>query len=225
MRSLAGLAALALLALLAPACSSEPAASSDLDTNDEEIVASRCASYAGRIDAKVAAARELLTHLDSPYAQTLAAELDSGRIHALPMCKMTHVEFAELQKGTDLTALGKTPEEQYASLRRADAPAMKSVHAQIYGFQWENRIYLSTGMSDSRTLETIAHEVQHVLRRAHLRNFEDQRVTCVEEIAAAEAELLVRRDTLTDAERSKVHASVLDLYELDKIRAGTCTYR
>jgi hypothetical protein len=219
------LAALTLLALLAPACASETAPSAEPDTSDEEIVASRCASYAARIDKSVAAARELLDHEDSPYAKTLAAELDSGRIHALPMCKMTHVEFAELQKGSDLTALGATPEEQYASLRRADAPAMKSVHAMIYGFQWENRIYLATGMSDSRTLTTIAHEVQHVLRRAHLRNFEDQRVTCVEEIAAAEAEILVRHDALTDAQRTKVHADVLELYELEKIRPGTCTYR
>ena len=132
----------------------------------------------------MAAARELLNHEDSPYAKTLATELDSGRIRALPMCKMTHVEFDELRKDSDLTALGATPEEQYASLRRADAPAMKSVDAQ-----------------------------------------NDQRVTCVEEVAAAEAEVLVRHASMSDEERAKVHANVLELYELEKIRPGTCTYR
>jgi hypothetical protein len=211
-------------ALIGSGCSSE-ASPGDATTEDEEVVASRCETYAVRVRAKAAVARERLRALDTTYARTVAAELDAGRVETLPFCKMTRVEFVELQKGSDLTPFGATPDEQYASLRRADAPAMKTVHTMMYGFQWENRIYVSTAMSDAMMLGTIAHEVQHVLRKAHLRNFEDQRVTCVEEIAAFEAELLLKRDVLTEAERESVHANVLDLYELDKLRPGTCGYR
>jgi hypothetical protein len=150
--------------------------------------------------------------------------LDSGRVKALPMCKMTRLEFDELDKTEDLSSFGATPDEQYRALRRAEAPAMRTVHALIYGFQWENRIYLSTGMSDARMAETLAHEVRHVERAAHARNYDDQRVTCVEETAAFEAEIEVNR-ALTDADRKEIAAKVRDLYELDKLRPDTCTYR
>ena len=221
MRAVLALAA----ALVLGACTGETAA--PIETNDDEIaVTQRCdRDFGKRIDAKVAVARARLDRLDTAFAAVVRDELDTGRIKALPFCKMTRLEFAELQKDSDLTALGATPDEQFAALRRAEAPGMRSVHAQMYGFQWENRIYLSTGMTDSEMLETIAHEVQHVLRKAHERNFDDQRVTCVEEQAAFEAQILVKRDELTDAERAGVKRTVRELYELDKMRPDTCTYR
>jgi hypothetical protein len=220
-------AGLTALAALMPACAADEVGSGDGTTGEDEVaVTSRCdREFGARIRAKVDMAREKLARLDTPFAKVVRDELESGRVKALPMCKMTRLEFDELAKDSDLTALGATRDEQYASLRRADAPAMKTVHALIYGFQWEDRIYLSTGQSDSRMVETIAHEVQHVLRNAHARNFDDQRVTCVEEIAAFEAEILVKKAELTDEERASVRKNVVELYELDKMRAETCTYR
>jgi hypothetical protein len=204
------------------ACSS---ASADTSTDDEEIVTSRCErEYGAKIRAKIETAKDKLRAKGTPYATNVIEALDSGRVKALPMCKMTRLEFDELDKTEDLSSFGATPDEQYRALRRAEAPAMRTVHALIYGFQWENRIYLSTGMSDARMAETLAHEVRHVERAAHARNYDDQRVTCVEETAAFEAEIEVNR-ALTDADRKEIAAKVRDLYELDKLRPDTCTYR
>jgi hypothetical protein len=224
LRLLGGVIAVAVMT----ACTAS-AAGDDADVGageDDIAVANRCdREYGSKIRAKVAIARQRLERLDTPYAREVKEALDSGAVEPLPMCKMTRLEFKELQKGMDLTAFGATPEEQYQGLRRAEAPGMRSVHGQIYGFQWENRIYMSTSMSDALVLETIAHEVRHVLRKAHERNFEDQRVTCVEEIAAFEAEILVKKDSLTEEESARVKRTVRELYELDKLHSDTCTYR
>jgi len=101
---------------------------------------------------------------------------------------------------------------------------MRSVHRQVYGYEWEDRIYLASTMGENRTLETIAHETKHVLRQAHLRNFDDQRVTCVEEYESALAEHLVHTDTLSDEERLTILEDMKKLYELDKLAPGTCGY-
>jgi hypothetical protein len=195
-------------------------------TEDEELVTSRCErEYGAKIKLKVDAAKEKLAGRGTPYAANVVEAIDRGRVKLLPMCKMTRLEFDELAKDSDLSALGETREEQYRALRRAEAPAMRTVHALIYGFQWEDRIYLSTGMSDARMAETLAHEVRHVERAAHTRNYDDQRVICVEETAAFEAEIEAMRAELTDADRREVARTVRELYGLDRLRADTCTYR
>lgn len=212
-----------------PACTadtSDGAPSTDATTEDEELVASRCESaYGTKLRAKIAVARERLDHLDTPYARTMREELDAGRVVVLPFCKVTKGDFEEFRKDLDLSAFGSTAEQQWSAIRRGDASGIKSVHTQVYGYAWENRVYLSTAMSDSRVLETLAHEVQHVLRKAHLRNFGDQRVTCVEELEAFKAEVLVKKAVISDDELTAMHANLLELYALDHIRAGTCTYR
>jgi hypothetical protein len=207
-----------------PACAVEPG---DPTASDEdEIIASRCESvYQTKLRADVAVARERLAALDTPFARTVREELDAKRVEPLPFCKVTKDDFEHIRKDVDLSALGATPDEQYKALRRGHASGMKSIHTQIYGYQWENRIYLATDMSQARVLGTIAHEVQHVLRKAHLRNFEDQRVTCVEELEAAKAEVLVKKPFIGDEELARMRIELNDLYELDRIRDDSCTYR
>lgn len=214
----------------APACTADAgdtgAASANEATEDEELVASRCESaYGVKLRAQVAVARERLDRLDTPYARTMREELDAGRVVPLPFCKVTKGDFEQFAKDLDLSALGTTRDEQWNAIRRGDASGIKSIHTQIYGYAWENRVYLSTGMSDSRVLETLAHEVQHVLRKAHLRNFKDQRVTCVEELEAFKAEVLVKKPVISDEELLAMRKNLNELYELDHIRDDTCTYR
>ena len=223
--SLAGKMGLAVA--LACGCSSGDAASSDPESSDQEIkITARCQREIGsKIRAKVDSARSDLETFDTSYARTLKTELSEHRLDLLPFCAMTRTEYTELEKSIDLTDLGGTPDERYAQLRQAEAPILRSVHAQLYGFQWENRIYLSTGMSDSRMLKTLAHEAMHVLRKAHLRNYDDQRVVCVEELEAYKAEVLVERDELTESDIDRLRRSVEDVYELDKLRPESCTYR
>jgi hypothetical protein len=208
----------------APACAAD--ADDSTTSDDDEIVASRCESnYVTKLRAKIATARERLVELDTPYARTVRDELDAHRVEPLPFCKVTKGDFEHIRKDVDLSVLGATPEAQYAALRRGDASGMKSIHTQVYGYQWENRIYLATDMSDARVLATLAHETQHVLRQAHLRNFKDQRVTCVEELEAYKAEVLVKKPVISDEELAKMRVDLNELYELDHIRNDTCTYK
>ncbi len=216
-----------------PACTADASesgsaggASGEATSDDDEIVASRCEStYGVKLRAKVAIARKRLDSLDTPFARTVREELDARRVEVLPFCKVTKGDFEQFEKDLDLSALGSTPEAQYAAIRRGDASGIKSIHAQVYGYAWETRVYLSTTISDTRFLETLAHETQHVLRKAHLRNFDDQRVTCVEELEAFKAEVLVKKAVISDEELAAMRKSLNELYELDRIRDDTCTYR
>lgn len=212
-----------LFALLFLAACAAP--SSEEATSDEEIRAARCeTAYAAPLRAKVAKARALLDDAKSEVAIRTKDAIDQKKVTILPFCAVTPSDFEHIAKDTDLSAGGATKEEQYKRLRAGDEKIMRSVHSQIYGYQWEDRIYLASTMGENRTLETLAHEVTHVLRKAHLRNFDDQRVTCVEEYESALAEHLVHTDTLSDEERLKILEDMKELYELDKLAKGTCGY-
>lgn len=215
------LALLGVAAALA-SCASEPAAG----TSDEDLRAARCErDFAAPLRAKVDKARALLDRSTSAYADTLRRALDERRVKVHPFCEFTRSDFEHLADDTDLSAGGATREEQFKRLRAGDEKIMRSLHAQLFGYEWEDRVYLASTMSADKTLETLAHETQHVLRQAHVRNFEDQRVTCVEELAAARAEQLVHKDVLTDQEERETMDRVHDLYELDKLAPGKCSYR
>lgn len=210
------------LLLLLAAC----AAQSEEATSEEEVRAARCESaYAAPLRAKVAKARARLDDAKSSVASEVRDALDQKKVTILPFCAVTPSDFEQIAKDTDLSAGGATKEEQYRRLRAGDEKIMRPLHGQIYGYQWGDRIYLASTMSESRTLETIAHEVRHVLREAHLRNFDDQRVTCVEEYEAALAERLVHGGTLSDEERLTILEDMKVLYELDKLAPGGCGYR
>lgn len=202
------------------------AATSEEATSEEEVRAARCeTAYAAPLRAKVAKARARLDDAKTTVAIEVRDALDQKKVKALPFCAVTASDFEQIAKDTDLSAGGVTKEEQYRRLRAGDEKIMRSVHGQIYGYQWEDRIYLASTMGEDRTLETLAHEVRHVLRRSHLRNFDDQRVTCVEEYEAALAERLVHEGTLTDEERLRILEDTKELYELDELAPGGCGYR
>jgi hypothetical protein len=161
------------------------AAPSEEATSEEDLRAARCETeYAAPLRAKVAKARARLDGLHSDVANKTRDALDHKKVKILPFCAVTPSDFEQIAKDTDLSAAGATKEEQYRRLRAGDEKIMRSVHSQVYGYQWDDRIYLASTMGENRTLETLAHEVTHVLRQAHLRNFDDQRVTCVESRAS-----------------------------------------
>jgi hypothetical protein len=210
------------LLLLLGAC----AAPSEESTSEDDLRAARCETqYAAPLRAKVAKARARLDDAKSSVAIEVRDALEQKTVTILPFCAVTPSDFDQIAKDTDLSAAGASKEEQYRRLRAGDEKIMRSVHSQVYGYQWDDRIYLASTMSENRTLETIAHEVRHVLRKAHLRNFDDQRVTCVEEYESALAERLVHTDTLSDEERLKILEDMKELYELDKLAPGGCGYR
>lgn len=204
-------------------------ANNNASTEDDEVkVAAKCErDFAAPLRAKVKKAREDLETgpSPSPYAIELRDALDTGKAVALPFCQMTPEHFEHFKKDADLSAFGSTPEEQFRRLKNGETKGMKSVHEQLYGYMWDEKIYIASNMTQKGTLETLAHEVRHVLRKAHLRNFNDQRVTCVEEHEAARAEALVHKSALTPEEDRALLDRVRELYELDKIEPGTCGYK
>jgi hypothetical protein len=224
LRCLRGLLFVSLLAL---GCGRSDDASAMADDADNELkTVARCEqSFAAPLRAKVAKARTTLEGSPARFAADVREALDDGRVKVLPFCSMTPEHFEHFKKDADLTAFGSTPEEQYRRLRAGETRGMREVHEQLYGYMWDERIYVATNMNQEMTLETLAHEVRHVLRRAHVRNFDDQRVTCVEELEAARAEVQVHKDDITAQEDRALLDRVHDLYELDKLAPGTCGYR
>jgi hypothetical protein len=196
------------------------------DADNELRTVARCEqSFAAPLRAKVARARETLARSPASFAVEVRDALDDGRAKVLPFCAMTPEHFEHFKKDADLSAFGATPEEQYRRLRAGETRGMRTVHEQLYGYMWDEKIYVATNMNQEMTLETLAHEVRHVLRRAHERNFNDQRVTCVEEHEAARAEVQVHTDELGPEEDRALLDRVHELYELDKLAPGTCGYR
>jgi hypothetical protein len=215
---------LAGLSCVALACTASE--SSGDATNDEEVRVARCEErYGAPLRTKVTRARAKLEHPTSSYAIEVRDALDQKKVKVLPFCQMTRSDFEEYAKESDFSEFGATHDEQYQKLRDGNERMLRTVHADVYGYQWDDRIYIASNMNDTLILETIAHEVRHVLRKAHERNFHDQRVTCVEELEAARAERLVHVDAITPEEDRKLMDRVHDLYELDKLAPGTCGYR
>jgi hypothetical protein len=216
---------IALLSCLACSCAA-PADETNEAANDEEVRVARCEErYGAPLRTKVARIREKLEHPTSAYAREVRDALDQKKVKVLPFCQMTRSDFEEYAKESDLSAFGATRDEQFKKLRDGSDGIMRTFHSEVYGYQWEDRIYLRSTMNDTLILETIGHEARHVFRRAHARNFHDQRVTCVEELEAFRAEVLVKRDTITPDEDRKIMDTVHELYELDKLAPGTCGYR
>ncbi len=215
---------LASLASCVTACSG--AGEAAMGSSDEELVlAQRCErDFGAPLRAKVSKARAALERSPTRFGAEVRGELDAGRVKVLPFCAMTSDHFEHFRKDVDLSAFGATPDEQRRRLRAGETRGMRSVHTQVYGYQWDDHVYIASNMSQELTLETLGHETRHVLRRAHERNFNDQRVTCVEELEAARAEVLIHKDTLTATEERALLDRVHDLYELDKLASGSCGY-
>lgn len=212
--------------LLMVGCGADDASTQPSASEDEVKTVAKCErDFGAPLRAKVTKAREQLEGSTAPYAIELRTVLDEGRATALPFCAMTPEHFEHFKKDADLSAFGSTPDEQYRRLRAGETKGMKAVHEQLYGYMWDDKIYIASNMTQKGTLETLAHEVRHVLRKAHVRNFNDQRVTCVEELEAARAEQLVHKATLTPEEDRALLDRVQELYELDKLEPGTCGYR
>ena len=234
MRSVWAALGIAAVGALVSACASEPGApaggddtTGDDTTADDEIrVVAKCErDFGAPLRKKVELAKDELRRTDAAFAKRVLAALDDGSVKVFPFCQMAPQHFEHFRADTDLSAFGATPEEQWRRLRDGQTRGMRSVHAQLDGYMWDDHVYIATGGDLKMTVETLAHEAEHVFRKAHERNFKDQRVTCVEEHAAARAEVLVHKDDLSPEEDRALLDRTIDLYELDKIAPGTCGYR
>lgn len=216
-----------LLVTLVAACASSAEPPGQGTTDEDEIrIARDCeARYGAPLRAKVERAKAELRETNAAFAKRVLAALEDGTVKVFPMCQMAPQHFDHFRADVDLSAFGATPEEQWRRLREGQTAGMRSVHAQVHGYMWDDHVYIASNGGDKATLETLAHEAEHVFRKAHERNFKDQRVTCVEEHAAARAEALVHKDALSPEEDRALLDRTIELYELDKIAPGTCGYR
>jgi hypothetical protein len=226
-------AAALVLAVTAGAAAATTACGADAvaSTDDDIVASSRCnKDEQSKIDRMLQAAETDLARLGSAYAGELRAHIASGALRVLPFCAMNKTEFRELRKYADFSSLGEggrrpTVPELYDALHDADPAMVALVNDQFFGFQWGRRVFFSTTQRRGEFLETLAHEARHSLRDAHERDYDDPSILCEEELAAYEAEILVRRDGVTADERSAIHAKMRGLYDLSMLRAGTCAKR
>jgi hypothetical protein len=139
---------------------------------------------------------------------------------------MTHEEYTELRKYHSFAASLGTSDAVYRALRAADEAVLGDVEDAFFGFQWDNRLFLSTAANKANEfLGTLAHESEHVFRRAHLADYTEPSVLCREEFAAYGAEILLRKETLSKRDAAKIHARLRSLFDLSALQPDSCDKR
>ncbi len=193
--------------------------------SEADSAENRCAStFQRRINALLRDARLELDNFQTSYAKVLRGELDANKVDILPFCAMNTAEFTELRKYHNFSAISGNTATRFQKLRAGDDDMMNEIHGAFAGFQWGNRLFVSTSQSANGFLETVAHEVTHYLREAHLGDYKDPQVICIEESEAYRAEILLRRPKVTARESADIHAKLRRYFDLSKLRPDSCDY-
>ena len=184
-----------------------------------------CTAYESDLAPRIEEGEATIERLGTPYGLIVVEALRSKQVIVRPFCDLTHDEFLEVKKSVELTDFPGSDDEQYAALRAGEVRAMRSVERALYGFQWGKHVYLSSKMSKADVVRTLGHETKHVLRGAEHRNYDDQRVACIEEFEAYKAEILVTRTEVTAEEIRDIHAKLRELFDLSKLAKDNCGYK
>jgi len=211
--------------LLVAGCSGAPSDEAEGSESDLTHTKSGCAAYEAELYPRVDVGKKEIADYGTPYGDVVLEALENEDAVVRPFCLLEREEFAEVKKSVELEDFPGTDDEQYASLRAGEVRAMRSVERALYGFQWGKHIYLSARMKKEDVVSTLGHEVKHVLRHAEHRNYNDQRVACIEEFEAYKGEILVKRNEVTTEEIRDINVKLRELFDLSKLAKDNCGYR
>jgi hypothetical protein len=95
-----------------------------------------------------------------------------GRVLIDELADLTCLDYERLAK--DLNAGGATLElDDFGYLRDRGSEALAEITDAIYGFQWQNRVYVARGLTTVQLASTLVHEVNHVLNRSEVGYYDD----------------------------------------------------
>ncbi|MBI1949413.1 MAG: hypothetical protein HYS27_27250 [Deltaproteobacteria bacterium] len=138
----------------------------------------------------VGAALDVLRTSDSKIARLTWEMVATGRVQLDELRDLTHADYLRARK--DLLKDGvKLPE-------RPNAAAFRAITSDLNGYMWDDRIYLTPGLSPKDLAATIVHEVNHVLNKSEEHYRTDQQIL-VEEYRAFYAERVFTGQPLSAA--------------------------
>jgi hypothetical protein len=140
----------------------------------------------------------LLEASDSRVAKLTFASIRDGRVRIDELADLTCWDFERARQEIAPDDPGATAE---------------TLSAEIDGYMWSNRVYVSRGLSAKRLAATLVHEVNHVINRSEVGYFDDLPTSAfLHEYRAFHAERLFDPDSYAGVDLVE---HVIDLYELD----------
>lgn len=149
---------------------------------------------------------------DSQIARATAASIRSGKVKLDELVDLTCWDFERVR--AELTDLHLTAAD-YKRLVPNGALA-RTLAAELDGYMWSNRIYVSRGQTTVRLAATLVHEVNHVINRSEVGYWDDLPTSAFRhEYRAFYAEAMFDPDAYEGVD---LVAHVIELYELDRRR-------
>jgi len=164
--------------------------------------------------AYIGKALDVLAADDSELAELTLASISAGYVKIDELADLTCPDFERVR--ADLPDAGLEPED------RGTLAAKRTIEAELDGYMWSNRIYVSRGQTARRLAATLIHEVNHVVNRSEVGYYDDLPTSAfVHEYRAfyleaqfdpaeyAGVDLVDYVITSYELDRSKIRASVL----------------
>ena len=104
--------------------------------------------------------------------------------------------------------------KDYYRLHQKNSPVLKKLRSEMYGYMWDNRIYVSLNQTADSLAKTLVHEINHVINESHLAYYQSTEQDFIEEYRAFYAEALYDEKPVRSKKFSKkLKQEVIDLYQ------------
>jgi hypothetical protein len=167
-----------LLGLAVAACAASPDVASD-DEGDAGGKGDRGGAGFVEVDAAhstaafrayVERAIVVLEHDASQIARLTASAIRAGKVRIDELVDLTCWDYTRAL--VDLPDAG-LDNADYAHLHDRGSPAAKKLTAELDGYMWSNRIYVSRGQTAKALASTLVHETNHVINRSEVGYYDD----------------------------------------------------
>lgn len=159
----------------------------------------------------VGGALEVLRNSDTPIGRLTWELVATGRVQL--------DELRDLSRADYLRARREFLKEGVKLPERPNAAAFRAITTSLNGYMWDDRIYLTPGLSPKELARTIVHEVNHVLNRSE-EHYRSDRQILVEEYRAFYAERVFAKEPLSAAACRALKEQVIADYNLQGVTAA-----
>lgn len=153
----------------------------------------------------VGEALELLRNSDTRIGRLTWERVATGRVQL--------DELSDLSRADYLRARRELLKDGVRLPERPTEAAFRAITRSINGYMWDDRIYLSKGLSPKELASTLVHEVNHVLNRSE-EHYRSDRQILVEEYRAFYAERMFAKQSLAPAACKALKERVIADYNL-----------
>lgn len=165
--------------------------------------------------AKVEAAIRVLERSGTDSARGTVEALRSGQVKVDGFSDVTRADYRRLSRELDPSGKVLTA-DAFESLGRERSRAHKLVDGAIYGYMWDDRVYVSTGLSTRKLAATLVHEVNHALNHSE-EHYRSAKSKLVEEYRAHYAERVALGEEMTPLRCKRLKQAIIRDYGLSGV--------